>query len=41
MDHHHNAVHRLDLLPPTFRGNQIKKSVAFMHLQQFVDPSKK
>ena len=39
IDHHHNMVNRIRLLPPTFRGNQIKKILAYMCLQQIIDPS--
>ena len=39
IDHHHNMVNRIRLLPPTFRGNQVKKIFAFMCLQQIIDPS--
>ena len=39
IDHHHNMVNRIRLLPPTFRGNQVKKILAFMCLQQIIDPS--
>ena len=34
LDHHHNMVARLNKLPPSLRGNQVKKNVAFLHLQQ-------
>jgi hypothetical protein len=39
IDHHHNMVNRIRILPPTFRGNQVKKILAFMCLQQIIDPS--
>lgn len=39
-DHHHNMVHRLRQIPPTLRGNQLRKTVGFMHLQQLIDPRK-
>ena len=39
IDHHHNMVYRIRLLPPTFRGNQVKKILAYMCLQQIIDPS--
>ena len=39
IDHHHNMVNRIRYLPPTFRGNQVKKILAFMCLQQLIDPS--
>lgn len=37
MDHHHNKIVRLQLIPPTVRGNQVKKNVAFIHFQQIID----
>ena len=43
-DHHLNMVYRLSLIPPSFRGNQLKKYLAFMYLQTvaetvFVSPT--
>ena len=32
-DHHLNLLHRLSLIPPSHRGNQLKKYLAFMCLQ--------
>ena len=32
-DHHLNMIHRLQLIPPSFRGNQLRKYLAFMYLQ--------
>ena len=40
-DHHHNMTHRLDLLPPSLRGNMVKKGVAFLNLQYLIDPGKR
>ena len=40
MDHHHNMVQRVQLLPPTFRGYAIKKNVAFLQLQLLMDVGK-
>lgn len=37
LDHHHNMVRRLQLLPPSLRGNQLKKNVAFLNLQQILN----
>lgn len=39
IDHHHNMVRRLELLPPSIRGNQVKKAVAFLNLQFVLDAS--
>ena len=36
IDHHHNIVRRLDLLPPTFRGQIIRKMLAHYHYQEFL-----
>ena len=36
-DHHLNMVHRLSLIPPSFRGNQFKKYLAFMNLQTIAE----
>ena len=38
LDHHHNMVRRLQLLPLTARGSQIKKNVAFLYLQYMLEP---
>jgi len=43
-DHHLNMIYRLSLIPPSFRGNQLKKYLAFMCLQTvaetvFVSPT--
>jgi hypothetical protein len=32
-DHHLNMMYRLSLFPPSSRGNQVKKHLAFMYLQ--------
>ena len=40
LDHHHNMVRRLQLLPLTARGNQIKKNVAFLYLQYMLETPK-
>lgn len=40
IDHHHNMLKRLQLIPPTFRGNQVRKNMAFIHLQQIINPGK-
>ena len=32
-DHHLNMMHRIHLIPPTYRGNQLRKYLAFMYLQ--------
>ena len=32
-DHHLNLISRIDLLPPSYRGNQLKKYLAFMCIQ--------
>ena len=32
-NHHLNMIHRLQLIPPSFRGNQLRKYLAFMYLQ--------
>ena len=36
IDHHHNIVRRLDLLPPTHRGQMIRKMLAHYHFQEFL-----
>ena len=36
-DHHLNMIHRLSLIQPSFRGNQLKKYLAFMFLQTIAD----
>lgn len=36
LDHHHNMVRRLQLLPLSARGNQIKKNVAYLYLQHML-----
>lgn len=40
MDHHHNMLQRVQLLPPTFRGNMIKKNAAYLQLQLLMDVGK-
>ncbi len=37
-DHHHNMMSRLQLLPPSLRGNQVRKAVAFLNVQYILDP---
>lgn len=37
LDHHHNIVWRLKLFPNSVRGNQIRKNVAFLNLQQLLN----
>jgi len=32
-DHHLNMLHRLHLLPPSFRGNQARRYLAYLYLQ--------
>ena len=32
-DHHLNMMHRINLIPQTYRGNQLRKYLAFMYLQ--------
>lgn len=36
-DHHLNLMYRLSLFPPSSRGNQVKKHLAFMYLQIMVE----
>merc|ERR1719471_2067049 len=36
LDHHHNMVRRLQLLPHSARGQQIKKNVAYLYLQHIL-----
>jgi len=36
-DHHLNMIHRLNLIPPSYRGNQLKKYLAFMYLQTIAE----
>ena len=36
-DHHLNMLHRLSLIPPTCRGNQLKKYLAFICLQTMAE----
>jgi len=36
-DHHLNMLARLALLPPSFRGNQLRKYLAFMYLQTIAE----
>ena len=36
LDHHHNMVRRLQLLPLSARGNQIRKNVAYLYLQHIL-----
>ncbi len=38
-DHHHNMVRRLNFLPPSLRGGQVKKGVAYLSFQYIIDPS--
>ena len=38
LDHHHNMVHRLGALPPTYRGNRVRKNVAYQNLQGLINP---
>lgn len=40
-DHHHNIVRRLQLLPPTYRGQMVKKMIAHYHLQTFLGVKEK
>ena len=37
IDHHHNTLRRLKWLPPSHRGTQIRRSVAFAALQFILD----
>jgi len=32
-DHHLNIIHKLELIPPSYRGNQLKRFLAFYYLQ--------
>jgi len=32
-EHHFNMIHKIELLPLTYRGNQTKKFIAFLYLQ--------
>ena len=36
-DNHLNMLHRIQLIPPTFRGNQMRKYLAFMYLQTLAE----
>jgi len=36
-DHHLNMLHRIHLIPPSYRGNQVKKYMAFMYLQTLAE----
>merc|ERR1719508_529489 len=36
-DHHLNMLHRLSLVPPSYRGNQLRKYLAFMYLQTIAE----
>jgi len=36
-DHHLNMLARLALIPPSFRGNQLRKYLAFMYLQTIAE----
>jgi len=36
-DHHLNMLHRIHLVPPSFRGNQVRKYLAFMYLQTLAE----
>jgi len=38
-DHHLNMVARLGLIPPSLRGNQLKKYLSFMYLQTIAEIS--
>ena len=38
-DHHLNMLYRLSLIPPSLRGNQFKKYLAFMNLQTIAEIS--
>ena len=38
-DHHLNMLHRIHLVPPSFRGNQVRKYLAFMYLQTLAEIS--
>jgi len=36
-DHHLNMLHRIHLVPPSYRGNQVRKYMAFMYLQTLAE----
>ena len=36
-DHHLNMISRLCLIPPTLRGNQLRKYLAFLYLQTLTE----
>merc|ERR1712059_136724 len=36
-DHHLNMLARINLIPPSFRGNQLKKYLSFMYLQTIAE----
>ena len=36
-DHHLNMISRINLIPPSHRGNQLKKYLAFMYLQTLAE----
>ena len=36
-DHHLNMLHRINLIPRTHRGNQLRKYLAFMYLQSLAE----
>ncbi len=38
LDHHHNMVRRLAFIPSSHRCVQVKRSVAFINLQQLINP---
>lgn len=37
IDHHHNMIRRIQFLPFSPRGDQVKKNLAFLYLQQVLD----
>lgn len=37
MDHHHNMLRRLQILPHSHRGGEVKKCMSFLYLQQILD----
>ena len=37
LDHHHNMLRRLNFIPPSLRGNQLRKYVAYLQLQEMLD----
>jgi len=36
-DHHLNMLHRIHLVPPSYRGNMVRKYMAFMYLQTLAE----